>query len=580
MLWDRLFWDISSQSEISGTKLVPTNTDLKKEIWYFQEKYKGRVIHTMDITREHPYVTEILTGLQKHVIWQDKAKKALANAVVDCIYRIGEIKWPIGTFFFSWPTWVGKTEMVKWLAEVLFWDSNAFIKIEWEQLRESHNGSKVFGSPPWFVGSDKPPKLTNKAIMLHADVAKKMKKLNKMVSNLPWISILLVDEADKIHPDILQQFLSIMDDGKVTVSNGEVVNLQNTLIIFTSNVWQKEISAFKSKNVMWFWEKQVSEKDLHKILQESLKQMVSPEFLWRVWNFIDFDELTTKDSKDIIDIEVIKLNKYLLKYFSEAHVQFELSPAVYDLVIKEWYSKEKWARELSRTFQKLVKRSLQKMLFSDEFVPYYEYKGPVLIGFDINDKNQVVSEIILWEEEFKTKPILLLENKTASNMSKFDLQKLNEIYTVMSAYTELVYLTLDQDIDMKQELGEYAEKLKWYGLSTQDLVHLRERAYLEWLRDLIFLQDFEWIHLWDEERDLFHPYEPRVMMKIVEKIMEKEYKSGRVSKKKFIVNSTKSIVAVVTQLFSIWELSGSQTNQLLIYIRKVMVEKYGIHSWY
>ena len=199
-------------------------------------------------------------------------------------------------------------------------------------------------------------------------------------------SILLVDEADKIHEEILQQFLWIMDEWKVTVSNGEVVNLQNTIIIFTSNVWQKEISAFKSKNVMWFGEKQVSQKDLHKILQESLKQMVSPEFLWRVWNFIDFDELTTQDSKDIIDIEVTKLNKYLLKYFSEAHVQFELSPAVYDLVIKEWYSKEKWARELSRTFQKLVKRGLQKMLFSDEFVPYYDYKWPVLIGFDVNEK--------------------------------------------------------------------------------------------------------------------------------------------------------------------------------------------------
>jgi len=204
----------------------------------------------------------------------------------------------------------------------------------------------------------------------------------------------------------------------------------------------------------------------------------------------------------------------------------------------------------------------------------------VLIGFDINENNQITSEIILSNEEYKQKPLLLLEEKHSPNFVKLDLQKLNEIYTVISGYTELVYLMIDQDIEMKEELSVYVEKLKGFWLSTQDLVHLRERAYVEWLRDLIFLQNFEGIHFWDEEKELFHPYESRVMMKIVEKIMEKEYKDWHVSKKKFIVNTTKAVVEAVSKLFSVSELTGSQVNQLLMYIRKTMVEKYGIYHWY
>lgn len=579
MMWDRLFWNLGSASETPTWTSLALNGENWKKISYFKEKYKQKTFESLNIDLNHPFLDELKKSFDSHLVSQGSAKEYLSQAVLDSVLKIWDSKWPLWVFFFHWPTWVWKTEIVKALAETMFWDPNWFIKINCENYADRYTWSNLFWAPKWYLWYNEKTPFNNKNITLAFDVAKQMKKLNKIISNMPWFNILLFDEIEKAHPEVIQQLLWLLDEWKVTISSWEVVNFQNSIIIFTSNVWQQQISWEKEKNPMWFWSGWTSSKDIEKIFRASLKEKFKPEFIWRIHNFVEFKELSKEDCKEIIDIQINKLNEYLLKYFSELHIQLEISPDLYDYIIKKWYSSEKWARELVRTFNTLVVRYFTRLLHSDEFTQYYDYPWEVLVWIDINNAEKLDFCVILdWWKVVK-KEVKLLENKQENKWLTLD--KLNQVYSTMSAYVELTYINLDWDIDLKDELKIYADKLKSFWLSQTDISSLKNRAYLEWLRDLVFLQDFEWIWNWDEIKDLFHPYEARTLIKIVERKFASIYwEKWNISKRKFIIDWTKSVVEIVSRLLKVEELTWSQVNQLLFYVRKVLVEKYWINMDY
>lgn len=497
---------------------------------------------------------------------------------MDSILRLWDSKWPLGVFFFHWPTWVWKTEIVKALADTMFWDPNGFIKINCENFSDRYSGSNLFWAPKWYIWYDDKTPFTNKNVTLAYDVAKQTKNLHPMLANLPWFNILLFDEIEKAHPEVIQQLLGLLDEWKITTSNWEVVNFQNSIIVFTSNLWQDKISDAKSKKSIWFWTSWVEKIDIEKIFKSSLKEKFKPEFIWRIHAFVEFEELSKEDCIEIIDIQVKKFNEYLLRYFTESHIQFELSPDVYEYILQTWYSNEKWARELVCTYNNLIKRYFTRLLHSSWFKKYYDYQGNVLVGIDLDMNKNIVFEIILDGQNISESDVKLLEYK--EEKPSLSLDRLNEIYATMSAYIELTYINIDGDIDLRDELKIYTNKLKQFWLSQIDISSLKQRAFIEWLRDLVFLEDFEWIWLWTDNKDLFFPYEPRTILKIVERKIESVYNRGHIPRRKFIQNSVKAIMETITQILNISELSGSQENQLLIYIRKVFVEKYGIHNDY
>lgn len=553
----------------------------KRASVYFQQKYAQKIFDTIEMDKHHPFLTELMASFDANLVSQQKAKETLSQAILDSILRLDDPKWPLGVFFFHGPTGVGKTEIVKALAETIFWDAGGFIKVNCENFSESHTGSNLFWSPKWYIGYDEEPVFSNKKVTLAYDTAKKIGKLHPMVSRLPWCNILLFDEIEKAHPVVIQQLLALLDEGKITTSKWEVVNFQNSIIIFTSNIWQERITHEKNKNAIWFSPTWVQSWDVNKIFQSSLKDIFKPEFIGRIHSFIEFEELSKQNCIKIIDIQVKKFNDYLLKYFAETHIQFELSPEVYDYILKNGYSQTKWARDLIRCYENFVKRYLTRLLSSNSFKKYYEYEGNVLIGIDIDDKNELFFDIILDagnEQDASSANVILLP--FLWERSEISLEKLQNIYANISAYTELSYVSIDGDVDLRDELKIYSDRLKQLWLSQTDISSLKYRGYLEWLRDLAFLKDFEWIVLDEETQNLFIPYDMRTILKIVERKMEGIHKKYGKKKKIFVKNSMEWVIEIIARLMWVEELSGGQLNEVLIYIRKVLVEKYGIYHDY
>lgn len=567
--------------------LLHWKTHLPLEVWekipwdisYFKEKYKWKICIPLELDLHHPFLVELKAFFDSYVVWQEEAKEYLSQTVLDCIQNLWNNKWPLWVLFFHGPTWVWKTEIVKALANAMFWDPEWFIKIDCEHLMESHKASTLFWAPPWYLWFDKTPRLTNKSVTQAYDVAKIMKKLNPMIQTMPWFNIVLFEEIEKAHPDIIQQLLSLIDEWKVTTSNGEIVNFQNSIIIFTSNIWQRDITQLKDKKTMWFSDTTVDKKDIEKILKRALKDKFSPEFIWRLHNMVEFDELTVWNSKKILEIQVNNLNIYLSKYFPESYIQFELSPTVYEAIIKKGFSKEKWARELVRTFNTGVKRYINRVLHSDGFEKYFDYEWMVLLWIDMNNKEELTYDIILSGKKSSFKEAKILEY--GEDYSSITLEKINQIYATMSAYVELKYVNLDGDIDLKDELKNYADKLKDFWLSQMDISSLKNRAYIEKLREYMFIKDFEWLKNADEDvKDLFYPYETRTVLKIVERKFEHLYRFEQYNNKRFVYEWTKNIIDVFTRIMKVDELSAKQVSQLLFYIRKILVEKYSILTEY
>jgi len=545
----------------------------KKFVSYFRQKYSQLVCDTIAMDNKHPFLTELKQAFENHVVSQDKAKEALSQALLDSILRLWDPKGPLWVFFFHGPTWVGKTEIVKALAETMFGDAWAFIKINCENFSDRYTGSNLFGSPKWYIWYDEETPFTNKKITSAFDIAKKTWKLNPMIQRMPWFNILLFDEIEKAHPEVIQQLLWLLDEWKIQTSKWEVVNFQNSIIILTSNIWQDEISREKNKNNIWFSSDKANIQDLEKIFQDSLKKIFKPEFIWRIHSFIEFVELSKEDCRKIIDIQVQKFNEYLIKYYSESHIQFELSPELYEYIIQKWYSREKWARELVRTYDNLVKRYLTRLLHSSSFKKYFDYEGQIMIGIDTDTLWNLSFDIIYNGD--KVYDVEAIETQWED--VEISLEQLRAIYATVSAYTELSYLSIGDNIDMRDELKFYATKLKQYGLSQNDISSLKERAFLEWLRDLTFIQDFEGIGLWDQEIELFFPYEPRTILKIVERKIQNIYQNNQGVKRKFIQKSIKAVMESIEKLMKVEDLSWEQSNQVLLYIKKTLLEKYSIH---
>ncbi|GAA1320898.1 ATP-dependent Clp protease ATP-binding subunit [Brachybacterium rhamnosum] len=299
--------------------------------------------------------------LHKRVIGQDEAIKALSQAIRRTRAGLKDPKRPGGSFIFAGPTGVGKTELAKALAEFLFGDEDSLIQLDMSEFGEKHTASRLFGSPPGYVGYDEGGQLTEK------------------VRRKPF-SVVLFDEVEKAHVDIFNSLLQILEDGRLTDSQGRVVDFKNTIIIMTTNLGTRDIAKGVSMGFQAGGDLSTDYERMKSKVHEELKQHFKPEFLNRVDDVVVFPQLSQSEIVEIVDLMVAKLETRL----EEKEMSLALTAPAKALLAEKGYDPVLGARPLRRTIQRDIEDVLsEKILFGqvrvgDEIV--VDAQGEGLLG--------------------------------------------------------------------------------------------------------------------------------------------------------------------------------------------------------
>ncbi len=289
------------------------------------------------------------TILHERVIGQNDAVKSISKAVRRARAGLKDPKRPIGSFIFLGPTGVGKTELARTLADAMFGEEDAMIRVDMSEFMEKHSVSRLVGSPPGYVGHDDGGQLTEN------------------VRRKPY-SVILFDEIEKAHPDVFNILLQVLDDGHLTDSKGRKVDFRNTVIIMTSNVGAQELQNAK---FVGFGAKESGPdyETIRKTMMDELKQQFRPEFLNRVDDIIVFHKLKKTHLKEIVN----KMAGNLTKRLSEQGIHITLSDSAQEKIADEGFDPEYGARPLTRAIQKHVEDNLSELILS----------GQDLVGKDV-----------------------------------------------------------------------------------------------------------------------------------------------------------------------------------------------------
>ena len=279
--------------------------------------------------------------LKSRVIGQDEAVVAVSKAIRRARAGLKDPKRPIGSFIFLGPTGVGKTELTKALAEAMFDDENAIIRLDMSEYMESHSVSKMIGSPPGYVGFDEGGQLT------------------EAVRRKPY-SVVLFDEIEKAHPDIFNLMLQILDEGRLTDSQGRTVSFKNCVIIMTSNAGVAELP--KNTNKLGFGTSEDASQSIKEKLMDALKAKFKPEFINRVDVVVVFNSLKEEDIRKIATIMIANLNKKL----KAQNIQVGFNENAIKGLVAEGYSEVYGARPLKRVIEQKVEDKLAECLLSGE----------------------------------------------------------------------------------------------------------------------------------------------------------------------------------------------------------------------
>ncbi|MCX6175175.1 MAG: ATP-dependent chaperone ClpB [Ignavibacteriales bacterium] len=304
-------------------------------------KWTGIPVSRM-LESERAKLLRLEDELHKRVIGQDDAVAAVANAIRRSRAGLQDSNRPIGSFIFIGTTGVGKTELARSLAEFLFDDEHAMIRIDMSEYMEKFSVSRLIGAPPGYVGYDEGGQLT------------------EAVRRRPY-SVVLLDEIEKAHPDVFNILLQVLDDGRLTDNQGRTVDFKNTIIIMTSNLGshliQDKLSEINETN----FENIIGE--LRVSLSELLRRTIRPEFLNRIDEIVFFKPLLKSELKQIIDIQLQKVGKML----AEKNIMIDVDEDVKDFLLQHGYDLTYGARPLKRTVQKYIINPLSAELLMNKF---------------------------------------------------------------------------------------------------------------------------------------------------------------------------------------------------------------------
>lgn len=291
--------------------------------------------------------------LHDRVIGQDEAVEAVSRAIRRARAGLKDPKRPIGSFIFLGPTGVGKTELARALAEAIFGDEDAMIRIDMSEFMERHSTSRLVGSPPGYVGYDEGGQLTEK------------------VRRKPY-SVVLLDEVEKAHPEVFNILLQVLDDGRLTDGKGRTVDFRNTVIIMTSNVGAEELR--KGGSVGFKPDSSSRYNDMKDKVMQDLKKTFRPEFINRIDEIIVFHPLDEAQIAQIVELMVKNLQRRL----QEQEIQFTLTDEAKAFLAKEGFDPQYGARPLQRAIVRHIEDRLSEALLAGEIK-----KGDtVVLGLD------------------------------------------------------------------------------------------------------------------------------------------------------------------------------------------------------
>lgn len=356
----------SIAKEKSDQKLIVTEEDIAAVVAQWTGIPVAKIAEEESATLLH-----LEEELHKRVVGQDEAVTAVAKAVRRARAGLKDPKRPIGSFLFLGPTGVGKTELARALASSLFGDESAMIRLDMSEYMEKHTVSRLVGAPPGYVGYEEGGQLTD------------------AVRRKPY-SVILLDEVEKAHADFFNILLQVLDDGRLTDSQGRTVDFRNTVIIMTSNLGAKALHknlpelgflAAKKSNSNVDENKGTDFKAAKKSVMDAVKRHFRPEFLNRIDEMIVFHPLTEEDLKEIVTILMSDVTKRL----EERDLQLEISPEAMQLLVKEGSDFTMGARPLKRAIQRLIEDPVSDLILKGDA------KEGKIIKADAKDNNLVVS---------------------------------------------------------------------------------------------------------------------------------------------------------------------------------------------
>jgi ATP-dependent Clp protease ATP-binding subunit ClpC len=284
--------------------------------------------------------------LHKRVIGQHQAIVAASKAIRRARAGIKDPKRPTGSFIFLGPSGVGKTELARTLAEFLFGDEDALIQVDMSEYMEKHSVSRLVGSPPGYVGYDEGGQLT------------------EAVRRKPY-SVVLLDEIEKAHPDVFNILLQILEDGKLTDSQGRKVDFRNSIVIMTSNIGAASISKNQTLGFSIGDESGLSYEDMKSRVMSELKKVFRPELLNRIDEVIVFHKLEREEILVIVDLMLKRLREQMSVY----EVSIELTQAAKELLVEQGYDPAMGARPLRRAIQRLIEDPLADFVLGRDLKP-------------------------------------------------------------------------------------------------------------------------------------------------------------------------------------------------------------------
>ncbi|MCD7879576.1 MAG: ATP-dependent chaperone ClpB [Candidatus Gastranaerophilales bacterium] len=350
MTLEKQLKEVNENSAANKTTLLKEEID-EDDIAEIVSKWTGIAVNKL-LESEKQKLVQMEDFLHKRVVGQEEAVEAVSDAIRRARSGLKDPNRPIGTFIFLGPTGVGKTELAKALAEFMFNDEDALIRIDMSEYMEKHTVARLIGAPPGYVGYDEGGQLT------------------EQVRRKPY-SVVLFDEIEKAHPDVFNIMLQIFDDGRLTDSKGRTVDFKNTLIILTSNIGSEIIL----KNTL---ESMLSEKQSEQTKDEVMalmQQKFKPEFLNRIDDIVFFKALTMVQLAKIVDIQVAHLHKLL----EEQDIKLEITDDAKEFLAQKGYNPIYGARPLKRTIRQLIENPLSKQILKQEITPHSKVK------IDVND---------------------------------------------------------------------------------------------------------------------------------------------------------------------------------------------------
>ena len=337
--------DLEKQLKACQSKEKTDNKLLKEEIddediANVVSKWTGIPVNKL-VESEKQKLVNMEDILHKRLIGQDEAVETVSDAIRRARSGLKDPKRPIGTFLFLGPTGVGKTELAKSLAEFMFNDEDALIRIDMSEYMEKHNVARLVGAPPGYVGYEEGGQLT------------------EAVRRKPY-SVVLFDEIEKAHPDVFNIMLQIFDDGRLTDSKGRTVDFKNTLIIMTSNIGSDIILENTLNSMVSPGEFDETKEKVMAVLRSRFK----PEFLNRIDETIFFKALTLQDLSKIVDIQM----DYLRRLLKDQELGLEVTPEAKEFLATRGYNPVYGARPLKRVIRQMVENPLSKMILSQNFL--------------------------------------------------------------------------------------------------------------------------------------------------------------------------------------------------------------------